>query len=126
MPPPFGSNESETLESDDAPRIISLSTSNDEQADTPPRPHPHAGARFPNGTWGYVANVKAVQRRILSLYHAGKTAFDSQGNLSEMIRRIPQSYLPLNESDMEGYVCGKGAGEGSEGGGWTLLTEKVQ
>jgi hypothetical protein len=34
----------------------------------PPRDHPHAGARYPNGTWGYVADVTYARRKMIKRY----------------------------------------------------------
>ena len=35
----------------------------------PSRPHPHAGARYSNGSWGYVADVTRVRRWMWQRYH---------------------------------------------------------
>jgi len=75
-----------------------------------PRPHPHAGARFPDGKFGYIADVFAVKRRYFELY-----------------KNENSSFLPMTDEEYKS-VCETEPGEGVErsAGGWTLLKEKVQ
>ena len=84
--------------------------------ENPPRPHPHAGARFANGSWGYVADVNLVRRWMSQRY---SNSSDSSG------ASPPSFYLPL-EKAMEKLVCRTPIGQGIEKRtGWNMLTQKV-
>jgi hypothetical protein len=77
----------------------------------------HAGARFANGSLGYVADVSAVKQRILQQYQ--------QDNNDDTATTVPWNYLPV-EKDSED-VCHTPPGDGTERPeGYTLLTETVQ
>ena len=85
----------------------------------PLRPHPHAGARFANGSWGYVADVTLVRKWMLSRYR------QSIKN-SSASEEPPLSYLPISQGEEMDVVCNTNPREGSEKkAGWRLLTRKV-
>jgi len=77
------------------------------------RAHPHAGARFPDGTWGYVADVTAVRRGILEKSRADGV--------------VPtRSYMPLSTEEKQS-ICETPPGKGFEGsGGWEILKSQIQ
>jgi Fringe-like len=79
-----------------------------------PAEHPHAGARYPNGTFGYVADVTASRRRIAQRYR-----MDSNG--SSISSRIPSDYMPFSSQAQLSQVCGALPMEGRERRGWQIL-----
>ena len=110
-----------------------------------PRPHPFAGARFSNGTWGYVADTQAAKRRFRQLLDERKDLFlqiyhnrtmpvvqnVSTSNTSTNLAFTPQDvlpgdFMPLYEDEYDS-VCNVEPTKGVEGkGGWWLLARKVQ
>jgi len=72
-----------------------------------PRPHPHAGARYPDGKYGYVPDVTFVRKRHLELYSN---------------KEYPVT-TDVKEFD---YICNKTPGEGLERKGLKIMMEKVQ
>lgn len=79
-----------------------------------PKPHPHAGARYPNGSFGYIADVTKVRKYILKTFqeHSGSDASEAP----------PLSYLPLDADQLD-VVCNTGPRERSleRKAGWRLL-----
>lgn len=90
-----------------------------------PRPHPHAGARFVNGSWGYVADVYNVRNRVVQTYAATLPGINDVANPFSPHLHVPPSYLILRNEELN-KVCKAKPGKGSEKmPGWKLLTEKV-
>jgi glycoprotein-N-acetylgalactosamine 3-beta-galactosyltransferase len=86
--------------------------------------HPHAGARYANGSWGYVADVTLVRRWMLQGYHQNSSSSSSYNNNARS--DPPLSYLPLQAGSQMKVVCNTKKGEGTEKrAGWRLLTTKV-
>lgn len=81
-------------------------------------PHPHAGARYANGTFGYVADPYAVRKHIISIFRNESQKPDA--TIDDMFR-----FLPL-KPDEEEKVCGLLPGKGLEKNSFNLLTRKVQ
>lgn len=78
-----------------------------------PRPHPHAGARYPNGTWGYIADPTRVRRWMIQRYR--------ESNETMPLDR----FMPLHMNHSE-YVCGLALGDdATREKNWTIWT-KVQ
>ena len=73
----------------------------------PPRPHPHGGARYADGRWGYVADVTRVRRQFLETYSDK-----------------PPNFLPFTDNEKE-IICSVEPGSGKEGFetklGWEAL-----
>mmetsp|Transcript_26504 Transcript_26504/g.43574 ORF Transcript_26504/g.43574 Transcript_26504/m.43574 type:complete len:479 (-) Transcript_26504:189-1625(-) len=85
--------------------------------------HPHKGARFPNGTLGYVADVTHVRRSFIGNFFHGDEGLIE--NAESLAPKIPLSYLPLQKEETS-LVCNQTLGEGVEGThGWKLLAEKI-
>jgi hypothetical protein len=59
----------------------------------PPRPHPHAGARYPYGSFGYIADITLVRKHILKTYQKS-----TDSNVSEA---PPLSYLSLDADELD-------------------------
>jgi hypothetical protein len=57
-----------------------------------PRPHPHAGARYPNVSFGYIADITLVRKHVLKTYQKS-----TDSNVSEAPRL---SYLPLTRTNL--------------------------
>ena len=76
------------------------------------RPHPHMGARFPNGSFGYIADPTLIRRNFLERYS------NQSSNLLQ--------YLPLHTEEEHQNVCGLPPGKGHEQKAYRLLTEKIQ
>jgi len=55
-----------------------------------PNDHPHAGARFPNGTWGYVADVSRVRKEFIRRYYRQRPAAASSDSSA-----VPMSFMPM-------------------------------
>jgi glycoprotein-N-acetylgalactosamine 3-beta-galactosyltransferase len=76
-----------------------------------PEPHPHAGARNMDGTWGYIADVESVRRLMLHRY-------SQDGDLIP-----PLSYLPFESRQEIDEICNVPIGHGDEGmDGWNTLS----
>ncbi|CAJ1942704.1 unnamed protein product [Cylindrotheca closterium] len=77
------------------------------------RQHPHAGARFPNGSYGYIADVTMVRQQMLK-------SLEQNSNQEHTIDVM--SYLPLNSEELE-TVCNSEPREPSleRKAGWRLL-----
>ena len=84
-------------------------------SEEPLRPHPHAGARYPNGTWGYVADVYRVKRYMLERYRN-----ETDGKTTSLL-----SFMPIDEDELSA-TCNRALGNGTERRGWKILSEKVQ
>ena len=80
------------------------------------RPHPHMGARFPNGSFGYIADPTMVRRLFFQRY--------SQ-NASALGMPITQ-FLPLDKPNETLKVCQVPPGKGPEKQAWELLTQKIK
>jgi hypothetical protein len=110
-----------------------------------PRDHPHAGARYANGSWGYRADVYSVRRQIIKAYISSLQQFAPPGEahfskddlvaidslsrreVERMVEKIPRWYLPIHSNDMMNDVCHAAPATGVEGeSGWRLITEKVR
>jgi hypothetical protein len=80
----------------------------------PPRPHPHAGARYPYGSFGYIADITLVRKHILKTYQKS-----TDSNVSEA---PPLSYLSLDADELD-LVCNSNSWEPSleRKAGWRLL-----
>ncbi len=81
--------------------------------------HPHAGARFQNGSLGYIADPTALQKSV----PLGLNYFDRISTLYSHYRKgsITEKVPLISE-----YVCGFGPGRSFEDdGGFKLLTEKI-
>ena len=81
--------------------------------------HPHAGARFQNGSVGFVADPTALRKSVPQ----GLSYFDRISTLHSRYRKgsITEKF-PLTSE----YVCGLGPGRSFEDdGGFKLLTEKI-
>lgn len=86
-----------------------------------PRPHPHAGARDSNGSWGYVADVTLVRRFVVARYELLQQE-DVPWNHTSL-----ESHLYLHNTKEWEAVCNTKPREGKERkAGWRLLTQKVQ
>lgn len=104
------------------------------------KPHPFAGARYPNGTWGYIADTTMVQNYILKRYYREQNQqqrerfnINGQNNSSVLSSPSPppppRSYLYFDPTrDELNAICNTPLGQGIEGnsGGWALLTDRVQ
>ena len=77
-----------------------------------PRDHPHAGARFPDGRWGYIVDATAVRKNMFLKSRADGVV-------------LSQSYLPLTPEEMNS-VCDTPPGSGFEGPGWDILASRIQ
>jgi hypothetical protein len=66
----------------------------DQMDDSPPRPHPHAGAKHHNGKWGYVANVTALRIWMINKYCENKTEDTCNTN----------AILPMSDDEMN-KIC---------------------
>jgi glycoprotein-N-acetylgalactosamine 3-beta-galactosyltransferase len=85
-----------------------------------PRPHPHAGARDVDGSWGYVADVTLVRRRMLDRYRK------SRNSRTTSEEQPPISYLPIQPGTEFQVVCNTEPRRGKERkAGWRLLAQKV-
>jgi hypothetical protein len=94
------------------------------EEETPHPDHPHAGARFANGSWGYVYDVTLVRKWMLQRYiqEQGSTTANL-GNGTEP----PLSYLPIAPGKETEIICNTPPKEGGEKkAGWRLLTGKVE
>jgi len=80
---------------------------------TLPRPHPHAGARYANGTFGYIADPTLVRRNYL------KDFYESESN------RSLHSYLKLRSKREIRMVCNKPPGKGAELEGYNIVMKVV-
>jgi hypothetical protein len=78
------------------------------------RPHPHAGARYPNGSFGYIADITLVRKHVLKTYQKS-----TDNNVSEA---PPLSYLSL-DADQFDAVCNSKPREPflERKAGWRLL-----
>ncbi|KAL3938313.1 MAG: hypothetical protein SGBAC_006753 [Bacillariaceae sp.] len=81
---------------------------------TTTRQHPHAGARFANGSYGYVADVTIVRQQMLKSLH--------QNSNMNQERTPAMAYLPLNSEELE-TVCNSEPRDSSleRKAGWRLL-----
>lgn len=85
---------------------------------TPPRPHPHAGARDVDGSWGYIADVTLVRRFVSARYHKLQNSIFRHSTL--------ESHLYLRDDRELESACNAKPREGKERkAGWRLLTQKV-
>ena len=62
----------------------------------PRHDHPHAGARYADGSWGYIADVTRIRKRMLSRFQT-----DDNNNKANNLR----SYLPVSSSGELFQVC---------------------
>jgi hypothetical protein len=99
----------------DNPAISSaLNTGTGTQNQT--RDHPHAGALYPDGTWGYVADVTRVRRMMLQRFQKERQRY----NASLL------SFLSFNNSEEFEQVCNVAPGAGIEGAeGYAMLINRV-
>ena len=89
-----------------------------------PREHPHAGARYPNGSWGYVADISGIRRWMLDVYRQ-ETYGEHRNEQFDDIEILPQSYLPISRDEI-GEICDTPPKQGSEKkAGWRLLANKL-
>ena len=91
----------------------------------PARPHPHAGARDAEGSYGYVADVTLVRRWIIDRFRHQKASSTtaSTGNSHALLRQ----FLPFGDEIEMKAICNIFPGKGSEGAaGFHLLTEHVR
>ncbi len=96
-------------------------TEDDHDPFTEPRPHPHAGARYPDGKFGYVADVTSVRRRHLEQY-----SDDQNGENGNVGVSVGEYLIPPDHDEFD-YYCELPPGEGWEGvEGLKLMTEKVE
>ncbi len=85
----------------------------------PLRPHPHAGARYSNGSWGYIADVTSVRRYVMARYQALQASTFHHCSL--------QSHVYLQDTREFDAVCNAKPKEGKERkAGWRLLTQQVK
>jgi hypothetical protein len=112
-----------------------------ENGPTPPRDHPHAGARYPNGSWGYVVDVTRVRRWMLEQYskdhlHLRDTVEARTGlnhsvawtkNAHTLPSPPPRSYLPMTAGSEMETLCNVPPKLGSEKrAGWRLLANRIE
>jgi hypothetical protein len=83
--------------------------------------HPHAGARDPNGQYGYVADVTQVRKWIMRRYEQ----YRQDHNLSLSV--LSQfSYMPFENDKEMLSICQVAPGKGFEGeAGWELLVDHI-
>ena len=88
-------------------------------------PHPHAGARDVNGTFGYIADVTMVRRWMLQRQQ--NTYNNNNNNTSTGGKNNnKQSFLPFQDEKELNAVCGDPPGQGSEGeAGYNLLMNHI-
>jgi hypothetical protein len=80
------------------------------------RDHPHAGALYPDGTWGYVADVTRVRRMMLQRFQKERHRY----NASLL------SFLSFNNSEEFEQVCNVAPGAGHESAmGYDMLINRV-
>jgi len=97
-----------------------------------PRPHPHAGARYPDGTLGYVADPSALRRGMEDFLQTQEKGFLTEETaywkaLLHYESGFRNSTTTGNEILSPEYVCVVGPGRGFEkDGGYKLLTEKIK
>ena len=94
-----------------------------------PKPHPHAGARYRNGTWGLVADVTLARRWFIRRYNLDFRSNDENQMIDDeqSLQLPPMNYLTFQTQKQMSKVCDTPPGKGLEKkAGWKLLTQKVQ
>jgi len=86
---------------------------------------PHLGARFSNGTLGYVANLKSLQQRMIQEMKALQKINDQQHHgISHKVNS--SNFLPMSNEEYE-YSCNIDPLHGFEkAGGFEILTQVLQ
>jgi len=94
----------------------------------PLAPHPHAGARYPDGKYGYVADVTAVRIRHFQLLHAWKQQRKNYVREDDDDDALFISHLMKTTFDAEvyNYTCETPVGKGMEGEEGFKLIQKVK
>jgi hypothetical protein len=95
-----------------------------------PRDHPHAGARYPNGSWGYVVDVTRVRRWMLEQYskdhHNLHDTVATRTGQNHALPPPPFWYLPMTAGSEMETLCNVPPKLGSEKrAGWRLLANKI-
>ena len=89
-----------------------------------PKDHPHAGARFPNGSWGYIADVTRTRTWMLDVYR-NETQIFHRNTKGTVILHPPASYLRISSIETPG-ICDTPPKQGSEKkAGWRLLANRI-
>ena len=89
-----------------------------------PREHPHTGARYPNGSWGYVADISRIRRWMLDVYRHETQGRKNNEQFND-VESLPQSYLPISRDESR-EICDTPPKQGSEKkAGWRLLANKL-
>jgi hypothetical protein len=97
-----------------------------------PRPHPHAGARYPDGKLNYIPDPTSLQKGRESYLKSlkSKTQIPEVNYWKALVgyeNRHRDSKWSRNENLSSEYVCGVGPGRGVEQeSGYKLLTEKIK
>lgn len=86
----------------------------------PPRNHPHAGARYRNGTWGYVADVTRIRRRMLERFENHQKENPSTAATSSVSSYLPQ----VNTAEML-QICNNFWLYNQTEIAWRMTTEKL-
>jgi len=89
-----------------------------------PRPHPHAGARYPDGRYGYIADVKSIRKQHFSMLNDwNKRKYEPEKNNDTFV-----SYrIRMNSGEeVYEYTCNTPIGKGNEGVNGFKVMQKVQ